>query len=661
MKKYFYSTILSALILALTPWCAQSQTISDLLPLDGINFFDNGGEGCNVSYDPATKTITYDYPKTNVWGAAGWRFSEGALLDLSAYESLTFYFEEFNFVPGDSYIELSTEYATIGMVNPGGNYTVTGEAAKQITLVLNPEAKNAIKSIRIKCANAGTFKIVKITATLATPSLPDSFELLPLDGINFFDHGGEGCNVSFDPATRIATYAYQPSDAEKWGSLGWDFSGGDLLDLSAYSSITFHVEDFDFVQSYSYIELDIKYATIGDKNSGGKYTVTEEDAKQITINLDPDAKNAIQRVYLKSSNGGSFKILKITATLVPPESFELLPLDGINFFDHGGEGCSVTYDPAMRIATYEYQPSDAEKWGSLGWDFSGGDLLDLSAYSSITFHVEGFKFVRGYSYIELDIKYATIGDKNSGGKYTVTGEDAKQITIDLDPDAKNAIQRVYLKSSNGGSFKINKITAEEAPILYPDLIITSIIWEPEPPIINEDLLFAATVKNIGDKATPNGVKHGVVFRIYTDTEKNEIFTTWSDNHFSSIAPGEEVLIKMRNEAGEGTGKIWKYPGGIYYVKAEVNDTNDFTEISRDNNFSEFFEFGNTVGIQSPSVQGSIYVENGVLKLTGYSPSAIVTVYNLQGQKQKNDYLMNGIYIVKVIDNNCLSVHKVVAN
>jgi len=54
------------------------------------------------------------------------------------------------------------------------------------------------------------------------------------------------------------------------------------------------------------------------------------------------------------------------------------------------------------------------------------------------------------------------------------------------------------------------------------------------------------------------------------------------------------------------------------------------------------------------------MENGILKLMGYSPSAIVTVYNLQGKTLKNNYLKNEIVIVKVIDNGSVSVHKVVA-
>lgn len=491
-------------------------------------------------------------------------------------------------------------------------------------------------------------------------------ELLPLDGLNFFVHtdsGTDGCTVSYDPGTQTVTYDY-PDGANGWGYAGWDFREGELLDLSAFSSLVIHLTDIQ-INPPGTLEFSIKYATFGSDQKISKYSA---DASSITIVLDPNAKNEIEYVYIKSEKAGSLRIDKITA------SYEGQMDLSFSDFHTAWKGANTSFEYNEDIGLWLINfGGDGDYWQPWGW---GNEGRNFSEYDYVR-----VDFAEAYDYdITLSVSYnpenvypqnsstwpagstfiAVPLNKDVPGQYVrpdngELGGGIRDIVIRSQADRPSILllDRAYVA-------KGEPPTPPEIPMA--DLIVTKVIWEPATPVDGEDLLFSATVKNIGTKATPDGVKHGVVFRVF-DTEEVVVHHTWSDNYKSSIAPGEEVLIKMRNAAGEGSGKIWTYStaGGPYFVQAEVNDTNDFPEISRNNNFSDFFEISDLSGIQSPSVQGNIYVENGVLKLTGYSPSAIVTVYNLQGQQQENVNLKNGIYIVKVIDNGYFSVHKVVSN
>ena len=117
-----------------------------------------------------------------------------------------------------------------------------------------------------------------------------------------------------------------------------------------------------------------------------------------------------------------------------------------------------------------------------------------------------------------------------------------------------------------------------------DLVVTDILMSPENPQPGEAVTLSAVIKNIGDGATPSGVKHGVRFSI--DTLDN--FFAWNDQHFSSIAPGQSVTLQA---SGGLSGTAWTpAEETTYKLIAWVNDGNEsqrtVTESNYNNNIYE---------------------------------------------------------------------------
>ena len=526
MKKILFSTMFWVLILALTPWYAQAQTISELLPLDGLNLFvntDNGTDGCTVSYDPNTQTITYDYPDgVSSYGYAGWDFRGGQLLDLSAFSSLVLHIAETN-IANPCSIEFSIRYASMDgdtkfeqqNVGVGGPFT--------ITMPLDASAKNEVEYIYIKCANAGAIRIDEITASM------DGQMDLSFDDFHPDWHGTTTVEYNSDLGIYVLNFNGN-NRGDNWEPWGW---GNEGRNFGEYDYVR-----IDFAEAYDYpITLEISYN--------------------------------------------------------PENSF----------------------------------PSSSVTWPA------------GSTFAAVPFNKD----------VPSEYVRPDNGELGGGIRDIIIRSEANEPSILL-------LEHAY----------VAKGECPAAPAVQnPDLVVTNISWDPANPVDGDQLNFIATVKNQGDIATPGNTKHGVVFRVYTSSDtENPVMTTWSDNWYSSIAPGEEVQCKVKDADGNGTGELWTYwtAGGPYYVQAQVNETHDIPEIDESNNYSDFFEIRNLEsGISSVSVQsGGVFVENGVLKLTGYSSSASVTIYNIQGQSVKNNFLKTGVYIVKVLDNGHLSVHKVLA-
>jgi len=498
-------------------------------------------------------------------------------------------------------------------------------------------------------------------------------ELLPLDGLNLFvNYDGtppgapDGYSVTYDASTQTINYVY-PGTESGYGYAGWNFRGGNLLDLSAFSAVTVQLTASGFADNTS-IEFAVKYSG-ADADTKFNIESAVNGPVTITMTLDPSLKNSVEYIYIKSSKSGNLKIENLTAS---NEGELNLSFDEFNPDWHGNATYEYNSDLDLGVISFN-GTSSGDNWIDWGWgnegrDFSEYDYFKLDFAEACT------------TDITIQINYNPENQYPSSIATAPAGSDFVAIALNKDVPGQ------YVRPDNGelgGGIRDIIIIAQgnEPSILlvkraylakgdvpqlpevpYPDLIVSDITWDPANPVDGDQLNFAAKVENIGTLATPDGVKHGVVFHIY-DSQQNEVATTWSDNYFTSIAPGEAAWLKVKDENGAGTGNLWTYwtAGGPYYVQAQVNDTKDFTELDMSNNWSDFFEIKDLgTGIQTPSVQNSVYVDKGILKLKGYSPSAIVTVYNLQGQQQKNDFLMNGIYIVKVIDNGNTSVHKVVA-
>lgn len=123
-----------------------------------------------------------------------------------------------------------------------------------------------------------------------------------------------------------------------------------------------------------------------------------------------------------------------------------------------------------------------------------------------------------------------------------------------------------------------------------DLIVTDITTSPADPQPGDQVTLSAVIKNIGQGATPSGVKHGVRFSI--DTLNN--YFSWNDQHFGSIAPGASVTLQA---SGGVNGTTWT-PGseGLYELIAWVNDDLSVSESNTNNNvYQETIQIGNDDG------------------------------------------------------------------
>ncbi len=107
-----------------------------------------------------------------------------------------------------------------------------------------------------------------------------------------------------------------------------------------------------------------------------------------------------------------------------------------------------------------------------------------------------------------------------------------------------------------------------------DLIITRIGWSPEIPTEGDNITFTATIKNIGKAPSPEGVIHGVIWRVNNGT------VHWSDYHTGSLNPGESVTL-------ETSGGIGYYAiKGIHKLEVSVDpewDINRISESDKTNN------------------------------------------------------------------------------
>ena len=103
------------------------------------------------------------------------------------------------------------------------------------------------------------------------------------------------------------------------------------------------------------------------------------------------------------------------------------------------------------------------------------------------------------------------------------------------------------------------------PIVQPDLVVTAISWEPQTPRVGDLVTFSATIKNIGQGATPSNTIHGVLFSV------DGVVASWSDSHINSIAPGASVTLQANG--GPSMISTWNALVGNHTVEAFVDDPN----------------------------------------------------------------------------------------
>jgi hypothetical protein len=186
----------------------------------------------------------------------------------------------------------------------------------------------------------------------------------------------------------------------------------------------------------------------------------------------------------------------------------------------------------------------------------------------------------------------------------------------------------------------------------PDLIITELTLTPADPDLGDQVTFEAVIKNIGEAATPENVKHGVAFSV------NGTLVSWSDTHTASLGVDEEV--RLTATGGPNDVAYWVATGGPFEITAEVNDQQDIEESDYSNN--TLSRNITITGMKNVVAAGRLFTQDGALHIAGYATESVV-IYNVLGQKIATYHAISdnlkvnlpaGTYVVLVRDN----AHKV---
>ncbi len=143
----------------------------------------------------------------------------------------------------------------------------------------------------------------------------------------------------------------------------------------------------------------------------------------------------------------------------------------------------------------------------------------------------------------------------------------------LDDDDTNCVQVTEPAEAADQSWDNNFLCWHDPAL--PDLIVTDLTWTPAAPQTGNQVTFSATIKNIGTGATPEGVVHGVAFRV------DGTQVSASVGHSASLAPGAS-----RTQVAD-FGQIthtWTATGGSHTIEATVDGVNFITnELNETNN------------------------------------------------------------------------------
>jgi glucan endo-1,3-alpha-glucosidase len=111
----------------------------------------------------------------------------------------------------------------------------------------------------------------------------------------------------------------------------------------------------------------------------------------------------------------------------------------------------------------------------------------------------------------------------------------------------------------------------------PDLIVSSLTWNPANPQPGDHVVFTVVVTNQGTQATPAGTVLGVGF----DFDGSLAATVWEDTDTASLAPGASVTLTATG--GTAGVNYWIATAGSHTVTAWVDDVNRIAESNENNN------------------------------------------------------------------------------
>jgi hypothetical protein len=342
-------------------------------------------------------------------------------------------------------------------------------------------------------------------------------------------------------------------------------------------------------------------------------------------------------------------------------------IDSLNFFatDGGEDPNAASYNTKTHTITYKNGG-----WHRAGWNWETEGGIDASDFNQVWIKFDASALPKtgdgegGSTKIQFDVVY--MDDSNAAdfdNKSNEIRSNATEYYYNLTPGKK--IKRITLKSEVEGDITLADAYFYNKGIDPVDLVVTDISWTPVNPLVSDSILFSATIKNQSEFASQN-VKHGVTFSVKLPSASgNGTVVAWSDTHFTSLAPGEEVTVTA-NGGPKGAAK-WKFgKANTYVVIAQVNDQKDVLESNYNNNSLEKQIVVAVNGLNEIALDGKILVADGKLYLVNFTERTMVSIYNLQAQKigyyHANDIkglnLPKNLYILKIQDGNRSSSIKI---
>jgi hypothetical protein len=132
--------------------------------------------------------------------------------------------------------------------------------------------------------------------------------------------------------------------------------------------------------------------------------------------------------------------------------------------------------------------------------------------------------------------------------------------------------------SNENNNTLTKVMTVNTPTPKPDLVLSDVTWTPANPKPGDNVTFSATVKNVGNAASPANTIMGVSFSV--DGKQ----VSWSDNNSAALAAG--ASIKVTADYGPNKNAVWPATAGTKTILAFVDDINRIK--------NEFDETNNTL-------------------------------------------------------------------
>jgi hypothetical protein len=576
------------------------------LPLNSLN---NNSNGDLNSYDKDTHVITYG----GDWQFYGWNWDgidngDVRALDLSKYTSLMVNYDasglpEFSENTDPTKIQVQVEY-TEGAPDMVEGRNFWG----QVIVPLDPVRSNHVKVIYVKSQKPGTLKLLGVTLFGGTPATPD--ELLPIDQTGDLNSGYES---SYDGETHTITFD------GAWKGRGWWFGTAPGKDLTDYKYAVVEFEPVDFQ-----VQLLAEYN--GDPKPANNTAIVNAGAKRVVLELNEEAKGDVQQIYLQSSAAGQVTLIKAYLTNTDPRQPDLIVTD-------------ITWAPASPA------PGDKVLFSAKIKNIGDGATTNIK---------HGVAFSVGTAVVSWSDNYKTAmapGDEvtvtATGGpsvpEWTVGKNPFYSITAHVNDNPNDGIK-------NESNTDNNKLVKELKVTGTIDLKIRSIASSPSKPKAGDQVTFSALIENTGTLNSPAGVVHRLTFSI------DGVQVSENDTYVTAILSGNADGSRI-----SATTK-WTATTADFTVVAEVNgavagehpiEESDYTN----NTLSAIYGAGSSINVIS-ATNGGVYVENGNVKLAGYSNSASIVVYNLMGQRVPDTNLTAGSYVVRVQDNGQAAIHKV---